>query len=573
MNSIEKSQIRINGDIAIVIAGAAGQGIQAIEYILSRILRSIGYNVFSTSEFMSRIRGGCNSTLLRVSARKLAAHVNKVDIFIPLDAAAIMHCKNRISNRTIVIGDQDALGTENAIVNVPFSKIALEVGGKIFASSVAVGAVCGLFAIEESIIKQYLVKHFSEKGDDVIDKNIVACRKGFAAGARLLADGLLTINIDKDPTVAGEYFMTGAEAVALGALAGGCDFVSSYPMSPSTNVLQFLAEHKNEFGIVVEQAEDEIAAINMAIGAWYAGGRGFVTTAGGGFALMGEGVSLAGMLETPVVVNVGQRPGPATGLPTRTEQGDLDLVLYSGHGDFPRAIFAPGTNDEAFNAVRKAFDIADKYQVPCFILTDQYFLDSSWASPPFQCIQQLQEKNIVETKSDYKRYSFAENGVSPRGIPGNGNGIVCVDSDEHTEEGYITESMDVREKMVKKRMKKLELLENDLLVPKYLGPDNLRFLVVCWGSNFTCVKEAVDLIGDSRLAMIHMTQVYPLHLTLKYRMAKAQKVIVVENNATGQFAKLMTRETGLPVHQTILKYDGMPFSVEELVEKISAAIG
>ncbi len=572
MNTLGQTRIRINGDISIVIAGAAGQGIQAIEYVLSRILRSISYNVFSTSEFMSRIRGGCNSTLLRVSAKKNSAYINRIDIFIPLDSAAFKHCKNRITNKTIILGDSDSLESEYNIVNIPFTKIATEIGGKIYANSVAVGVVCGMLGIEETKVKQYLEMHFSEKSADIIVKNIAASGQGFLLGAKLLADGLLTVNIDKDPTVANEFFMTGAEAVALGALAGGCDFVSSYPMSPSTNVLQFLAEHKNEFGIVVEQAEDEISAINMAIGAWYAGGRGFVTTAGGGFALMGEGVSLAGMLETPVVVNVGQRPGPATGLPTRTEQGDLDLVLYSGHGDFPRAIYAPGTIDGAYNAVRKAFEVADKYQIPSFILTDQYFLDSSWASPPFQNPSQPDVKNIVETVADYKRYAFSENGVSPRGIPGKGEGIVCVDSDEHTEEGYITESMDVREKMVRKRMKKLELLENDILVPKYLGPENLRFLVVCWGSNYTCVKEAVNLIGDSRLAMMHVTQIYPLHLTIKFRMSKAQKVIVVENNATGQFAKLMTRETGLPVHQTILKYDGMPFSVEELVEKISAAI-
>jgi 2-oxoglutarate ferredoxin oxidoreductase subunit alpha len=342
-------------------------------------------------------------------------------------------------------------------------------------------------------------------------------------------------------------------------------------MSPSTSVLEFLARHKNEFNIVVEQAEDEIAALNMALGAWFAGARGLVTTSGGGFALMCEAVSLAGMIESPVVVHVGQRPGPATGLPTRTEQGDLDLVLYSGHGEFPRAIFAPGTNDAAFNVMRKAFDIADTYQVPCFVLTDQFFLDSSSSSPAFEVPDKPAEKHVETTVAGYRRFALTENGVSPRGIPGNGEGIVCLDSDEHTEEGYITEDLDLRVAMVDKRLRKLRLLEDEALVPRFWGPENFKTLVVCWGSNFSCVNDALGLIGNSSMAMLHVTQLYPLHLTVKHRMGKAEKVIVVENNATGQFARLLTRETGFPVHESVLKYNGAPFSVEELVSRLSAA--
>jgi 2-oxoglutarate ferredoxin oxidoreductase subunit alpha len=287
---------------------------------------------------------------------------------------------------------------------------------------------------------------------------------------------------------------------------------------------------------------------------------------------MCESVSLAGMLETPVVVHVGQRPGPATGLPTRTEQADLDLVLYAGHGEFPRAIFAPGTLQGAIDAMRKAFDIADKYQVPAFVLTDQFFLDSSMASPAFDTAASSDEKHVVETAAGYKRYARTENGVSPRGIPGNGAGIVCVDSDEHTEEGYITEDLDLRTRMVDKRLAKRALLEEDILPPKLLGPSGFKTIVVCWGSNFACVKEAVGLIGRNDVAMLHISQVYPLHLMVTAQVGKAQKVIVVENNATGQFARLLTRETGITVHENILKYNGMPFSVEELVTRISATL-
>jgi 2-oxoglutarate ferredoxin oxidoreductase subunit alpha len=573
MNGSNQQQpsVRISGDVSIVLAGAAGQGIQTIEYILARVLRFAGYNVFSCSEFMSRIRGGSNSTQIRVTAKKTASFVNRIDILIPFDTAAIVHCEKRITDRTLILGEKDSLATHHRIVDCPFTKAAQDAGGKLFAGSVGVGVVCGLFGIEKPALDTFLAKHFAQKDADVVQKNIVAAGSGLDMGKKLAADGVVSIGVDKDQGVSEEWFMTGAEAIALGAFAGGCDFVASYPMSPSTNVLQFMEEHKKEFGIVVEQAEDEIAALTMALGAWYAGGRGFATTSGGGFALMCESVSLAGMIESPAVVHVGQRPGPATGLPTRTEQGDLDLVLYCGHGEFPRAIFAPGSIDSAFKVMQKAFDIADKYQVPCFVLTDQFFLDSSSASKAFEIPDKPDEKQVVATQAGYKRYALTENGVSPRGVPGNGDGIVCCGSDEHTEMGYITEDLDLRVAMVDKRLKKLRLLEDEALVPRFLGPENFKTLVVCWGSNFSCVNDSLGLIGNSRMAMLHVTQLYPLHLTVKHRMGKAEKVIVVENNATGQFARLLTRETGFPVHESVLKYNGAPFSVEELVSRLSAA--
>jgi len=215
----------------------------------------------------------------------------------------------------------------------------------------------------------------------------------------------------------------------LGAIAGGCSFISTYPMSPSTGVWIFLTQHSKEFDIITDQSEDEISAINMAIGAWYAGARGMVATSGGGFALMVEGLSLASMIETPVVIHLGQRPGPATGLPTRTEQADLEFVLHAGHGEFPRIILTPGTMEDAFNLSQRAFDLADKYQVPVFILTDQYFLDSYYNLPSLNLSDIRNQSHVVKTNKEYKRYQLTENGISPRGIPGYGEGLVSVDSD------------------------------------------------------------------------------------------------------------------------------------------------
>lgn len=561
--------IQIKNDISIVLCGQAGQGVQTIEQLVTRILKNEGYNVFSTSEFMSRIRGGSNSTQLRVSSRKVAAYVDRMDIFIPLDDAAIAHCEKRIGPSTLILGETARLSTTRTVIDVPFTQTAIDVGGALYASAVAAGAVCGLFDVPLPSIEKYFREHFSSKKPDVAEKNISAASRGHALGRALADNGTVRIDIDKDPSVTKELFLNGAQAVGLGALAGGCDFVSSYPMSPSTGVLTFLAGQKNDFGIIVEQAEDEIAAVNMVLGAWYAGGRGLVTTSGGGFALMTEGVSLCGMLELPLVVHVGQRPGPATGLPTRTEQADLDLVLYAGHGEFPRVVFAPGSLSQAVEVMVKAFHLADKYQIPVFVLTDQFFLDSYAASPSIDLSSFTATKHIVKTASGYKRYDCAHP-ISPRGIPGYGDGIVCVDSDEHTEEGYITEDLDLRTRMVDKRLLKCEDIAMDSIPPRLIGYDFYTSLVVCWGSNFQCVREAIAMLGKKDMAMLHIPQLHPFHPATEVFMLRAQKLIVVENNATSQLSKLIRLTTGLTVHKKILKYNGLPFSVEEIVKHLAA---
>jgi 2-oxoglutarate/2-oxoacid ferredoxin oxidoreductase subunit alpha len=308
--------------------------------------------------------------------------------------------------------------------------------------------------------------------------------------------------------------------------------------------------------------------VNMAIGAWYAGARAMATTSGGGFALMTEGVSLAGMIETPLVVHVAQRPGPATGLPTRTEQGDLNLVLYAGHGAFPRIILAPKNIEDAFFLSQKAFNLADEYQVPVFILTDQYLMDSYYNVPSLEMGRFRVEKHITETAEDYRRFQFTDTGISPRGIPGFGKGIVCVDSDEHDEGGYITEDPEMRVRMVEKRLRKAEAIKNSIIPPAFKGNENYETLLVGWGSTFHAVAEAVEKIGRNDLAHLHFSWLYPLSEAAATYLKKAKKVIVIEGNASSQFRQLLELTTGLRM-TGILKYDGMPFSVEELVREIN----
>jgi len=567
----------IPAGISIVLCGQAGQGIQTVENLLTRILWQSGYNVFATKEYMSRVRGGMNSTEIRIGSEPVRAMVEQINILIPLNRGAIGHVSSRISPQTVILAEKNILGEDfkeqdPSYIDIPFTDIATKIGSKIYSNIVAVGAVCALFSIDLSVIKGYVQKYFSAKAGDIIEKNLAAVQAGYELGLGLVKNGKINIKVNKNTNVKDQMLLNGSEAIALGAIAGGCNFISAYPMTPGTGVLVFLAQHGRVFGVIAEQAEDEIAAINMALGAWYAGGRAMVTTSGGGFALMTEGLSLAGMLELPVVIHLSQRPAPATGLPTRTEQADLELALYAGHGEFPRVILAPGNIEEAYDFARRAFNLADKYQVPVFILTDQYLTDTYYSTAGVDLSDAKIEKHIITTTQDYKRYQLTENGISPRGIPSLGEGLVCLDSDEHDIAGHITEDLDLRVKMVDKRLKKMALLKEAAILPELSGPEDYKYLVVSWGSTCEIINEAISILGRNDVASLHFSQVYPLHPRTGDYLQKATKTIVVENNATGQFARLIKIHTGMEINQKILKYNGLSFSVEEVIARLKAIL-
>lgn len=563
---------RFSGDISIVLGGAAGQGVQTVETLLVQVLKREGYHVFAIKEYMSRIRGGSNSTEVRVTDGRRSAFVKRIDILFAMDKDVVTHLKQRITKETIVLGEREKIGAvhDTHVINIPFTQFANELGNPIYTSTVAVGVALGVLDADEKVFEDYLRGHFARKGEEVIQKNIEAAAKGYAFGKHLAYDAGIEVQIKRYSAVKDEILIDGISAVGLGALAAGCNYVSSYPMSPGTGLLTFLAGQAAKFGVVVDQAEDEIAAINQGLGAWYAGARAVVTTSGGGFALMTEGVSLSGMIETPVVVHIGQRPGPATGLPTRTEQADLNLVLYAGHGEFPRAIFAPGTPEEAFLVTQQAFHIADRYQIPVFVLTDQYFIDAL-GSFPESSLKRLPVKNhIVTTQAQYQRYALTDDGVSPRGVPGYGAGLVGVDSDEHDEEAHITESAAVRRAMHEKRLSKMTGVRKEALLPTEIGNiTHADTVVVAWGSNRGVLEEALERLKDKSIAGIHFHQVFPLPAKAKKLLAK-KKVAVLENNAAGQFAHLLATEYDVTVAENILKYDGDPFSVEEVVTRLKA---
>jgi 2-oxoglutarate ferredoxin oxidoreductase subunit alpha len=562
-------EVPVNSECTIVLGGQAGQGIQTIEYILARVLKRSGYHVFSTKEYMSRIRGGRNTITLRISNRPVTALKQSIDLLVPMDPAIIQHVGDRLTGNTIILGDTKVLNLDRDMIHTPLSEIAADAGGKIYENTAAVGVLSGLFDADLQVLSDYIAEYFEGKMAEVIEQNVKAAQKGYGAGRKMKEDGSFPLSISKDERVSDRLLVNGAQAVAMGAIAGGCDFISSYPMSPSTGVLTFLAAHDEQFGIVAEQAEDEIAAVNMAVAAWYAGARAMASTSGGGFALMEEGISLAGILETPLVIHLAQRPGPATGLPTRTEQGDLELALYAGHGEFPRVLYAPGSIEEAFTLAARAFDTADRYQVPVFILTDQYTMDTYHDIPGLDSDGAWQEKHIVKTAPGYRRYVINDSGLSPRGVPGHGKGLVAADSDEHDEQGHITESMAVRTAMVDKRLRKARLLEKDAVAPVLTGPGDFTTLLVGWGSTFQPIREALELTGRLDTAHLHFPQVFPLPSQTHGFLEQADRVIVVENNATAQFGKVLKLHAGREPDGVILKYDGMAFTVEELAAAIT----
>jgi 2-oxoglutarate ferredoxin oxidoreductase subunit alpha len=564
----------IKDPVSIVLCGEAGQGIQTVEVFLTRLLKTAGYQIFASKEYMSRVRGGSNSTELRVSSRPVAAFSDKIDILIPLNKEALPHLQKRISAATKILGEKAKLLLPDGIFvfDIPFSEIANEIGNSVFANMVVCGVIAGLFTIAPDLLKSTVRQFFATKRDDIVNKNLEAVDRGFQLGTELRESDRIVFDISPISTIQDNIIVSGAEAVALGALAGGCNFISSYPMSPGTGVLTYLAQYSRDYPIIVEQAEDEISAINMALGAWYAGARAIVTTSGGGFALMTEGISLAGMMESPVVVHLAQRPGPATGLPTRTEQADLELVLYAGHGEFPRIILAPGNISEAFDLTQKAFQLADQFQVPVFILTDQFLVDSYCNVPVFDPNKLIVIPQIAETIPGYQRYQFTATGISPRGIPGYGEGLVGVDSDEHDEAGHLTEDLDLRVRMNQKRLQKTDLIKQAIIPPELVGNSDYRVLIIGWGSTFEVIKEALTILQRKEVAFLYFKQIFPLAREIASYLKKAAQTIVVENNATCQFGKLIQLSTGIIIRHRILKYNGMPFSVEELADQIQAIL-
>lgn len=560
--------------ISIVLCGAAGQGIKTVEKLLVHALKSSGYHVFASREYMSRVRGGNNSTEIRVSREEVCAFVDRVDILIALSPGIRPNIMERVSKETLIIGDKDNVGNDFSedlsFYDAAFLKEARELGGRVYANSIAAGVIFGILNVSRDIVKGMFEQIFSSKGGSVVEKNMDAAEAGILKGEKIRSSNGPYLEMISETSREERIALDGSEAVSLGAIAGGCNFIASYPMSPATGVLTYLASHARDFDIVAEQIEDEIAAINSAVGASYAGARSMVSTSGGGFALMSEGLSLAGVMETPVVVHLAQRPGPATGMATRTEQGDLNLAVYSGHGEFPRIVLAPATIEDGFYLMKRAFDLADRYQVPVILLTDQYYLNTFYDVPVFDVKSDNIRYHIIEADNEYRRYEITGNGISPRSVPGYGPGLVGADSHEHDPWGHVQEDFVLRKNMVEKRLKKLEDLKDETIPSYFSGAEDFKYLVISWGSTYPVIEEALELLDHDDVAHIHLRQIYPLENLLGEHIKRAKKTITIEGNATGQLAMLIKQTTGFSIDTCITGYRGLQFSVEEICNRLEA---
>ena len=557
-------------DLTLLIGGTAGQGLVTLGQLLAKSLVNAGYSILVTQSYQSRIRGGHNTFAIRVSTEAVAAPRESVDLLIAMNAETVTLHRAEVTGGGVIVADEaHGIETDGCLL-VPYQQL----GETRFANVVALGVVSVLLGLDQPLVAKTLDDFFGKKDNEMAEKN-----KQILTTA-LDWCGQQTVTFEKLPPVAQpiqRMVMNGNEAIAMGALSAGVKFCSFYPMTPATSIALNLAAQAGRMGLVVEQAEDEIAAINMAIGASFAGVPSIVPTSGGGFALMTEGVSLAGMTETPVLIVVAQRPGPATGLPTRTEQADLELVLYAGHGEFPRAIFSPGTVEECFWLARKSVAVAAKFQSPVFLLTDQFLADSSRAVLPFD-IDDLEAIDPgIETDASslpYSRYAITPSGVSPRLLPGMTKHLVVADGDEHLVDGHLTEDLKVRNLMVEKRLRKEQGIMAEVVPPEFQGDQSPDLLLVTWGSSKGSVMEAAAKLRNdsSRVGILHFSQVWPLvpDQFLGY-LESAGEVVCVEGNVYGQLARLIRRETGFGVHRRVLRYDGLPITPEYILRQLRRA--
>ncbi len=571
-------------DSNIMAGGEAGQGVQSVGMILAKTMAHGGLHVFADQDYENRVRGGHNFFRIRVSDRQVLALSEKLDVLVALDKETINLHSNELKNNGVIIFDQEQTkveAQEDNYFNVPLGRLAEEtVKNKLVANTVAVGAAIGLAGYDFDLLAAVLKKEFARHGEKIAEDNVVAAKAGFdfarEHGANKLSQKIQPISRSNR-----RMLLHGNEALALGAMVGGCKFISGYPMTPATPILEYLADKGLHHNVVAAHVEDEIAAINMAIGAAYAGVRAMVATSGGGFCLMVEGLALAGMTETPIVVVLGQRPGPATGMPTRTEQGELWFALHAGHGEFPRAILAPATAEEAFHSIIKAFNLAEKYQTPVLVLTDHHLATSYATVERFDLKQviidrgELLSDDQVNRIAEYKRHLVTESGISPRALPGQGKALVVTGSDEHDEAGHLIEDIETRNQQNLKRLRKQNGLMAEISSPKLHESPNAEFTLIGWGSTYGAIREAADLLQKDGAAanVLHLSEIWPFPKeAVSSALNNGTKSVVIESNATAQMANLIRRETGHQVSSTILKFDGRPFSPQEIVDRLKKEV-
>jgi 2-oxoglutarate ferredoxin oxidoreductase subunit alpha len=580
-------------ELRIKIGGEAGFGIKAAGQTLARSFVNAGLEVFDLTEYPSLIRGGHNTYTLRVSPTPISSHVETVDVLIALNRETVdLHLDELIEGGAVIL-DPEATSTEGWLpstmvrpVPVPLAKIAKEAGGPIMANTVALGAALALVHFPLEYLADALKAQFAHKAPEVAEQNVVAASVGYAYVEKLASD--FWMKVVPNPDAPARLLVDGNEAIGLGALAAGLGLYAAYPMTPASSLLHFMAAHERDAGVVVKHTEDEIAAMNMVCGAAFAGARAMCATAGGGFALMVEGFGMAGVSESAVVVGVFTRPGPATGLPTWTEQSDLRYVIHAAQGEFPRVVLAPGDRTDAFELTWQAFNLADQLQTPVIILGDTYLSDNRASVPYFDLAAVTVDRGKLLAEGDvshhpdalspdgeYLRYKMADDGVSVRALPGVTGATQLVNSYEHDEYGYGSagEPAAVRVAQNEKRMRKLELARTLVPRPVTFGADpaEAEVAVLLFGTTKGPVLEAMRwLEADGvKVAVMQVVCVWPFPAEdVSVFLGAAKRTMIVEGNFTGQLQGLVREHCLVDVDDTLHRYDGRPFSPEMVYAKL-----
>jgi len=573
-------------DLNWAVGGEAGDGIDSTGKIFAQALSRAGRHVFTSKDFASRIRGGYTAYKIRTSTERIESVVDSLDVLIALTQRTVEENTEELHDGSVIIYDgertmmEDFEAPEGTVgLSVPLQRLAEEAGGAIMQNVVALGAACAVCDFDVSYLDESLEKRFGGKGSSIVDNNKEAARAGRDYVNDEIAD---TFPYDLDTTDADYVLLNGDEAIGMGAIAAGCRFYAGYPITPATDVMEYLKGRIERFGGHVVQAEDELSAINMALGAARAGARAMTATSGPGIDLMAETFGLVATTETPMVICDVMRSGPSTGMPTKQEQGDLDMLLHGGHGEIPRFVVGATTVAECFHKTVEAFNLAEKYQTPVYLVADLALSVTEQTYPPEEFDMDAVEvdrgplvrgSDVEEWTNDsdqFTPHAATESGVSPRTIPGTAGGAHMTTGLEHDELGRRTEETEVRVEQVDKRQRKVETAQRDeAWTAREFGDADSGTLVLSWGSNEGAIREAMELLDEqgTTIRFLSVPYLFP-RPDLTEAVEAAEEVIVVECNATGQFADVIEHDTLTRVKR-INKYDGVRFDADELAAHIT----
>jgi len=565
------------------VGGQQGEGIESTGEVFSIALNRLGYYLYGYRHFSSRIKGGHTNNKIRVSTTKVRAISDDLDILVAFDQETIDVNFHELRDGGIVIADAKFKptipeGTNVTLYSVPFTEIATELGTSLMKNMVAIGATSAVLNIDPNHYQEVVQETYGRKGEQVVAKNMEAINKGAQYMKEDLGYNRTDLFLEKADGKK-RMFMIGNDAIALGAISAGSRFMAAYPITPASEIMEYLIKKLPDLGGTVIQTEDEIAACTMAIGANYAGARALTASAGPGLSLMMESIGLSGITETPLVIVDTQRGGPSTGLPTKQEQSDLMAMIYGTHGEIPKIVLAPSTVEEAFYDAIEAFNLSEEYQCPVILLTDLQLSLGKQSVEPLEydrieirrgklVTEELQE---LENKAYFKRYELTEDGISPRVLPGMKNGIHHVTGVEHDETGKPSELSANRKAQMDKRLRKLENIKVHNAVCKNVQHDESDLLIVGFISTRGAIEEAMERLEKDGIktnhAHIRLVHPFPSKGLLPL-VEKAKKVVVVEHNATGQLANIMKMNIGHAekIH-SVLKYDGNPFLPHEIYTK------